>query len=223
MRILLAEDEITTRRILPAVLLKWGFEVTEAADGEEAWRILSAPDAPPLALIDWVMPGLTGLELCRRVRSSGRVGLPYIILLTARGEHRDLVTALDAGADTFIAKPFDPEVLRASIGAARRLVSLQLELNDSNHKLDQRVRERTAQVERLLQHQHNLLLRLGHDLRTPLTPLIALLPMLAESAEDEDRREMLSLALAGARSVSATVNRVLELCQIGRASCRERV
>lgn len=214
MKILLAEDEVTTRRILSAVLVKWGFEVIEAADGEEAWRLLSSPGGPPLALIDWIMPGLTGIELCRRLRASGRVGLPYIILLTARTEHRDPVTALDAGADTFIAKPFDPEVLRASIGAARRLVSLQLELNESNQQLDQRVRERTAQVERLLRHQRELLQRLGHDLRTPLTPLIALLPLLQETAESEDRREMLSLALAGARSVSATVNRVLELCRI---------
>lgn len=214
MKVLVAEDDLTTRRILRAVLLKWGLEVREARDGNEAWQELASPEAPVLALVDWMMPGLSGIDLCRRLRQSGREGLPYVILLTSRTDHHDIVTALDAGADDFIAKPFDPEVLRASIGAARRLVALQLQLNELNQRLDQRVRERTAQVERLLRHQHELLLRLGHDLKTPLTPLLALLPLLERTAGESERREMVQLALEGARSIEATVARVLELCRV---------
>ncbi len=214
MKILVAEDDLTTRLTLRAVVRKWGFEVCEVADGTEAWQELSGPDAPPLALLDWMMPGISGPELCRRLRASGREGLPYLILLTSRTDRRDLVAGLDAGADDFIAKPFDPEVLRARISAARRLVTLQTQLNEANHCLDQRVQERTAQVERLLRHQRELLLRLGHDLKTPLTPLLSLLPLLQSVAGEAERREMVQLALAGARSIEATVSRVLELCRV---------
>lgn len=214
MKILVADDDSTTRLTLRAILSKWGFQVVEARDGEEAWNHLMGPEAASLAVLDWLMPGVSGTELCRRLKRPGSGGLPYIILLSGKKEHRDIVMALEAGADDFVAKPFDPDELRARIGAARRLVDLQTELNDLNQALDQRVRERTAQVERLLRYQRDLLLRLGHDLKTPLTPLLSLLPLIETTPNERDRRDMLQLALTGARSMQATVGRVLELCAL---------
>jgi CheY-like chemotaxis protein len=125
MRVLIAEDDFTSRSILTAILAKWGYEVVSAADGDEAWAALQKPDAPRIALLDWMMPGMTGPELCRRVRGRERAGPLYIILVTSKGERQDIVRGLDAGADDYIAKPYDKEELRARINVGRRILDLQ--------------------------------------------------------------------------------------------------
>ncbi len=122
MTILIAEDDFTSRSMLAAVLRKAGYEVMEALDGAEAWEILQRPDAPRLAIIDWMMPGLDGLEVVRRVRALETEQPPFLIVLTSRGEKADIVAGLEAGADDYLAKPFDPGELSARIGVGRRLV-----------------------------------------------------------------------------------------------------
>ena len=128
MRVLIAEDDFTSRSILTAILAKWGYEVVSAADGDEAWAALQKPDAPRIALLDWMMPGMTGPELCRRVRGRKSAEPLYIILLTSKGERQDIVEGLDAGADDYIAKPYDNGELRARINVGRRILDLQAEL-----------------------------------------------------------------------------------------------
>src|SRR6266571_229036 len=111
MRILIAEDAPVSRRLLEAHLQKWGHQVTVTADGGEAWMALRADRAPRMAVIDWMMPGLDGLEVCRRVRLDPETRSVYVILLTARGRREDVIAGLEAGADDYVVKPFDPEDL----------------------------------------------------------------------------------------------------------------
>jgi diguanylate cyclase (GGDEF)-like protein len=125
MGILIAEDDAVSRRMLEATLKKWGYDVVVAEDGDKAWEVLQREDAPRLAILDWVMPGLHGPQICRAVRSLGDQRYVYLLLLTAKSEKEDLVKGLEAGADDFLTKPFDAEELRARLRAGIRILDLQ--------------------------------------------------------------------------------------------------
>ena len=125
MKVLIAEDHAVTRRDLEVTLPKWGYEVVVCRDGSQAWDRLNGEQPPELAVLDWMMPGIDGLELCRRVRQSPDPTSTYIILLTVRGHRDDIIEALDAGADDYISKPFDREELRARVRVGQRVVKLQ--------------------------------------------------------------------------------------------------
>jgi DNA-binding response OmpR family regulator len=128
MRILIAEDDLVSRRVLETTLLKWGYEVVVAADGEAAWAVLQGDDSPRLAVLDWMMPGVDGVELCRRVRALGRSEPTYLILLTAREKTDDVVAGLEAGADDYVIKPFDRQELQARVHVGERVAALQASL-----------------------------------------------------------------------------------------------
>ena len=128
MKILIAEDDQVSRRVLEAHLGKWGYQVLSARDGNEAWQILQSADAPRLAILDWMMPGMDGIELCRKVRQEGHEPYTYIILLTALSGEENLCTGMDAGADDYLTKPFRVNELRVRLRAGRRIVDLQDEL-----------------------------------------------------------------------------------------------
>jgi len=125
MRILIAEDEHISRHILSAILKKYGHEPVPAEDGIQAWEIMQADDAPQIAIIDWEMPGLNGLDLCTRVRGQDRKRNLYLILLTARKDVGDIVKGLESGADDYITKPYNTAELHARINAGCRMVELQ--------------------------------------------------------------------------------------------------
>lgn len=128
MRILIAEDDPTSRAVLWGVLQKSGYDVVETCDGAAAWAALQQPAAPALAILDWMMPAMDGLEVVRRVRARTTSQPPYLIILTTRGEQADIVTGLAAGADDYVTKPFDPSELRARIEVGRRLIEMQEKL-----------------------------------------------------------------------------------------------
>jgi DNA-binding response OmpR family regulator len=129
-RILIADDDLLTRRLLEKILAKSGHEVVAAASGSEAWQILSGQDPPALAILDWMMPQMTGVEVCRKVREAGGSAPTYLVVLTSRGQTDDLVTAFEAGADDYITKPFEAEELRARVSVGVRMVTLQQQLAD---------------------------------------------------------------------------------------------
>jgi two-component system, cell cycle response regulator len=135
MRVLAAEDNPVFQSMLRSMLTKWGYEAVIARDGIEAWDILQSPAAPRLAILDWMMPGIDGVELCRRVRSAGREPYSYILLLTARTESQDLVEGMEAGADDYLTKPFNAHELRVRLRAGRRIVDLQAELLEAREAL----------------------------------------------------------------------------------------
>ena len=114
MRILIADDDSVSRQLLRATLERLGHEVVAVADGSAAIEALLAPDAPRLAILDWMMPGMNGLEVCRAIRERAAAYV-YVVLLTARDAPEDLVTGLDAGADDFLTKPFEANELRARL------------------------------------------------------------------------------------------------------------
>ena len=128
MKILIAEDDPVIRRLLEGTLTSWGYEVRMISDGRTACQALEAAEPPPLALLDWMMPEMDGLEICRRVRSTPAGKAIYIILLTTRARKEDVIAGLDGGADDYIVKPFDREELRARLRAGCRIVKLQLSL-----------------------------------------------------------------------------------------------
>ncbi len=125
MRILIAEDDLTSRSLLAAVLKKAGHEVVETCDGEKAWEALQKPDAPRLAILDWMMPGMDGLDVLRRVRALPSDLPPYVLMLTAKMEKGEIIAGLDAGANDYLTKPFDPGELRARVEVGCRLVEMQ--------------------------------------------------------------------------------------------------
>jgi diguanylate cyclase (GGDEF)-like protein len=136
MRILIADDDVTCRNLLSRILTKWGYHVTVTSDGEAAWNELEKQDAPPLAILDWEMPGFSGLELCRRVQDRSSTNPPYLLLLTAREDKGDIVAGLDAGANDYLAKPFNKDELRARLGVGRRLLELNQQLLETQRSLE---------------------------------------------------------------------------------------
>jgi DNA-binding response OmpR family regulator len=124
MRILIADDDRMSLMMLKGTLEPWGFEVVVAHDGAAAWDCIVGTDPPALAIIDWMMPALDGIELCRRVRTTALPSPIYLILLTARTSRQDLVAGLEAGADDYLSKPFDPDELRARIHVGQRTLRL---------------------------------------------------------------------------------------------------
>jgi DNA-binding response OmpR family regulator len=128
MKALIADDDLTYRRMLEALLAKWGYDLVVTSDGDAAWQVLQAPDAPQLAILDWMMPGKDGVEICRQIRESSQSDPKYIILLTSKGDKKDIVSGLDAGADDYITKPFESEELRARVQVGERILRLQSEL-----------------------------------------------------------------------------------------------
>jgi DNA-binding response OmpR family regulator len=135
MKVLIAEDEPTFRHLLEEILANWGYEVIVARDGNEAWQALQGEEAPRLAILDWRMPGLEGVEVCRRLRQEVPEPYTYIIFLTSQGREEDLVTGMEAGADDYITKPLKASELRVRLNAGRRLVELQNELFSAHEAL----------------------------------------------------------------------------------------
>ncbi|HLV80648.1 MAG TPA: SpoIIE family protein phosphatase [Chthonomonadaceae bacterium] len=155
MKILVAEDDAISRRMLESALTKWEYEVVLARDGAEAWEILQSAEAPPLAILDWQMPGMDGLEICRKVRQRQESPYTYIILLTARDQKEDVLTGMEAGADDYLTKPFDPHKLQVRLRAGKRILDLQAQLLAS---LDALGEARRREVEIGAKIQQTLLL-----------------------------------------------------------------
>ena len=124
MRILIADDDRMSTMMLSRSLERWGFEVVVAHDGVSAWGHIQSSTPPALAIVDWMMPGIDGLELCRRIREANLASPVYVILLTSRNSRQDLVAGLQAGADDYLTKPFDPDELQARIHVGQRTLAL---------------------------------------------------------------------------------------------------
>jgi two-component system, cell cycle response regulator len=132
---LIAEDDPIFRRILESWFKKWDYQVTAVENGLAAWEVLQQEDAPQLAILDWMMPGMDGIELCRKIRRRDHGPYRYVLLLTAKDDKQDVVAGLEAGADDYLTKPFDVDELRARVRAGKRILDLQAALIHAKDEL----------------------------------------------------------------------------------------
>jgi two-component system cell cycle response regulator len=147
MKVLIADDSIVSRHLLAAALRKADYEVISACDGAEAWALLEEDDAPKLVILDWMMPGLTGLEVCQRIRQQARESYTYILVLTSRNGREDLIAGMDAGADDYITKPFDQQELQVRLRAGQRILKLHAQLLEAREALrEQATRDALTKV-----------------------------------------------------------------------------
>ena len=154
MRILIADDDAILRRVLEAALVKWGYDVVVTCDGTQAWQALQREDAPQLAILDWMMPGMDGIELCRKIREAPNLKPTYVIILTAKGSREDIVAGLEAGADDYITKSFDHEELRARVSVGARIARYETVLAEKNSALERYA----SQMEELAEERSKQLL-----------------------------------------------------------------
>jgi two-component system cell cycle response regulator len=136
LKIMIAEDDPVSRHMLEAFLTKWGYEVLVARDGGAAWRFLQQEDAPKLVLLDWNMPEMDGVEVCRKIRERADQPYVYILMLTSRDNKQDTVEGMEAGADDYLVKPFDAHELRAHLRVGKRILDLQEKLMAARDALE---------------------------------------------------------------------------------------
>lgn len=134
MNVLIADDEPISRRLLEILLNKWGYDVTVASNGDEAWQLLKSKH-PKIAILDWMMPGMDGIDVCRKIRQRENAAPTYILMLTAKQEKEDMAGGFRAGADDYLAKPFAAQELRARLRAARRIIELEEQLRTAQKAL----------------------------------------------------------------------------------------
>lgn len=192
MRILIAEDDPVSCRVLEAMLVKWGYDTVTARNGIEAWQILQSKDAPRLVILDWMMPGMNGPEICQNARELPDSQVTYIILLTARDRREDIIAGLQAGADDYVTKPFDREELRARLQVGARILEL--------HRV-----------------KNELISIVSHELKSPLTSILNSLSLLANGETGrlpEQARKMVEIAYRNSERLLRMANDMLDIRKI---------
>ncbi|MFQ5627515.1 MAG: PleD family two-component system response regulator [bacterium] len=149
MKILVAEDDAVSRRLLEAILQGWKFETVAVSNGNDAWKLMQNKNAPKLAILDWMMPGMNGTQICQKARQNAKLSSIYIILLTARYSNEDIVSGLKAGADDYVVKPFNREELHARLQVGMRILRLQDDLAFRVNELEEAL-SRVKQLQGLL-------------------------------------------------------------------------
>ena len=214
MHILIVEDDPISALILQKAVEKLGFACLVARDGEEAWRLFQDTEVD-VVISDWMMPGIDGIELCRRVRASQREAYPYFILLTTLGTREHMLHGLQMGADDYLAKPLDRDELQVRLIAAERVTSLYQQL--AAHKVE--LERRTQALEATTREQETFIYTVSHDLKAPLISLQGMARMLGEDYAarlDDQARLYLDRIVANADKMHAMMNDLLEFSRVGR-------
>ncbi len=168
LRVIVAEDDASSRHLLQYFLKQWGFDSSVASDGTQAWDLLQSKDVPTIAIFDWVMPGLEGVELCRKVRRLSRQHYTYVLLLTSKTAKQDVIEGLGAGADDYVSKPFNPKELQARLLVAQRIITFQ---------------------EQLIATREELRIQATHDFLTQLLNRAGIMEALAQELNRSDRSQ----------------------------------
>lgn len=204
MKILVADDSLPARVLLTGMLEKWGYQPVAVSDGEQAMAVLDQPEPPQIALLDWIMPGLDGLAVCQRVKHPDRPFV-YVILITSKNEREEMVAGLDAGADDFITKPVQHDILRSRLAVGERILRYQQRLEESNAKLQ------------ALNAQKDAFLGMAaHDLRTPLHVVEGLSSLLMDTPtlDQGEQTEILGAIKDASRTMLTLVEELLDVTRI---------
>lgn len=205
MRVLIADDDPHSLRLLRLLLMKEGYEVVCANNGQEALQILNSANSPRLLVLDWMMPDIDGLTICRQMRASeSEEDYRYIVLLTARGETEDLVTGMDAGADDYIIKPFHESELKVRLRAGKRILDLHKQLL-----------ERTQTVQ-------DFVYAFSHDMRTPLIAINMTMSQAIEGIFGDLSAEYLNILRKSKRSIQELMNMADTLLMVARYEHNEK-
>ena len=196
-RVLVADDDEGVREMLSLYLRNWDYDPLLCEDGHEAWEVLQGEDPPRLLLLDWMMPVMDGVEVCRRVRSSDAAAVTYIIMLTSKKKRDDIVRGLDAGANDYVTKPFDEQELQARLGVGARVVALQDQLLELERG-------------RVLMHTTGAA---AHELNQPLAVILAATQLLLRRESDGPVKERLENICAHAKKAGAILQKMTEARQ----------
>ncbi len=206
MNILVADDDVASRTILTALLKKTGHEVTVVDNGIAAYDILSAEDHPDMVILDWLMPGKDGAEICRELGTVRRKRPLYIIMLTIKGKKTDVIDGLDAGANDYISKPYDPGELYARINAGKRIIELQKELSTRLETLE----ENDRRVMRLLAEKELIMREVHHRIKNGISAISAMLRFQADTSGMPEVQSALREAASRLSSVDTLYERLYQ-------------
>ncbi len=205
-KVLIAEDDLISRRLLQAMLVKRGYNVLVTRDGNEAWSVLQKDNAPQLAILDWMMPGLSGVDICKKVKAKQNGPLIYIILLTAKGHREDIAAGFEAGVDDYVTKPFDPKELQARVQVGARMVKLQNDLEAHVEKLKE-----------LDQLKSDFISVVSHELRTPIAVMRGGVSLCLDGIAGEindQQKELLTDTLENVDRLGRLVTDLLDVSKI---------
>lgn len=217
MKVLIVDDNPKALAIAKARLKKEMLEIFCVENGRQCVEI-ARKEKPDLILLDVDMPDISGFEVCQALKDDTALCTIPVIFLTASDDNEDRVKGLDLGAVDYVTKPFDVFELRARVRAALRTKKLQDQLATLNLELEERVEQRTSEIKQLLRQKDAFVNQLSHDLKTPLTPLVALLPMLANRTEDTESKRMLRLVMENVNYMKNLTEMTLQLARLNSPS-----
>ena len=217
MKVLVADDDLASRRILGSLLEKNGHEPVLVSDGNEAWEVLRSVDSPRVAILDWLMPGIDGESLCKKIREIKQDVPIYIIMLTIKNEKQDIIRGLDAGANDYLSKPYNPGELRARVEVGRRMVDLEVDRNDRITALE--IHEK--RVETLLVEKDILLYEIHHRVKNNMNMVINLLSLQADELGDAQPSCVLRNAIGRIKSMGVLYDRLYRSESLTAISIRE--